>query len=117
MRKLKRIDKEEEGKIVWPEEELSFILIFNSSILEDKKQYFADNLYLFYFGNIAFSLRHFEMDSTLVDEENDTFEYHDTYSLSSYSKDLLEWKFIAKLIKNRIKELEEKVPPLPENFD
>ena len=118
--KLKRMDEEDIDKIIWPEEKISFLLSFNSSILEEENNYLIMDTFLFYFGDIAFSLGHFEIDSQIIDEGGAytvaQYKYFDTYSLSDYSDDLLEWKFIAKLIKGRIVDLENKVPPLPENF-
>lgn len=115
---LKNLDPEDKGKIIWPDEKLAFMLIFDANVLGDKPEYFVRNTYLFYFGDIAFSLHHFEVDSVIIDEGDaftaTEYEYLGTYSLSSYSEDLLEWKFIATLIKSAIRDIENKVPSPPD---
>ena len=115
---LKDLKNKDKDKMFWPENELAFMLCLDSNILTDKSVYLVKDTYLFYFDDLAFGLDHFDADYEILDEESSEpqYSYLGTYSLLNYSKDLLEWRFIAKLIKNKIKELEEMVPPPPENF-
>lgn len=90
----------------WPRKtQVAFLLGYNSALPGHEDQYLVENGHVFCFGNVAFSLSHFGRD-----EEDFGKRYH--YSLSQYSKDCLEWKFIAKLIKDRLIEIETSVPPL-----
>jgi hypothetical protein len=93
-------------------ESVAFVLLIDSNKFGSNPIYKGRDTYLFC-SNVAFSLDHFQQDSELIDEDNGEWEYFDTFSLSSYSEDCLTWKFIGKLIKDKIKEIEQKIPHPP----
>lgn len=92
----------------WPtEEQLAFIISIDSSLPKEKPKHLIEDTYFFCYGNVAFSLRHFERDS--INEES----MNSVFSLFDYSEDLLEWKFICSLIKKRLEEFKKYVPAPP----
>lgn len=71
------------------------------------KDYEWRDTFFFCFGDTAFSLDHFNWDG-----DAEAGNWATSYSLSTYSKDCLQWDFIKKLIVDNIKNLENRVPPL-----
>jgi len=67
----------------------------------------CSGVFFFCFDDIAFSLNHFHWDG---DAENGNFEK--SFSLNFYTADLLKWSFIKDLIIGRLKDLQNRVPPL-----
>ena len=87
-----RIDGELVG---WPDrEQLVFAVSINSALPGLKPEYLFGDTYLFCYGDIAFSLTHFEWDG---EPEEDPVCID--YSLRNYEPELLSWEFMANLIK------------------
>lgn len=116
---FKGLGDDEPEKIIWPKNELAFLLLINSNILEGKVSFLIKDIYLFYFGDLAFSLDHFEADFEIIDsgsDSEDEYNYLGTYSMSNYVDLDLSWNFISKRIREYIKDLEDNVPPPPKNL-
>lgn len=118
---LKELEEGEQEKIIWPKNEIAFLLAIDSNILEEKPSFLVKDVHLFYFGNLAFSLDHFDADCEVIGSEGDflgiEYNYSGTYSISNYGATALSWNYISELIRRYIKELENKVPPPPKIFD
>lgn len=105
---------DENQTILFPtKENVAFVILVDSNKFGPEPVYWGMDTYLFCSGNCAFSLSHFTQDSDSLDDEGERWEYFDTYSLRDYSEDCLFWKYIAKIIRYRIKEIEQKVPDPP----
>ena len=98
-----------EGKLLdWPDiSQVAFALAIDSALPGQKARFLIDDTYLFCYGDLAFSLTHFEAD---VDEECLDKESGDfiglNYSLDSFKgEDLLSYKFIATIILKTLKRL------------
>ena len=91
----------------WPEKKnIAFVLYYDSALPAATKQEFLDeNIFIFCFGDIAFGLSYFEW---VDDSEN-----HFTYGLQNYSLSALSWRYITKIIKDRLIAIEASVPPVP----
>lgn len=70
--------------------------------------YRYEDMVFFCFGNVAFRPGYFEWDG---DPENNI--HVNTYSLRSFSRNALSWKYLASLIFQDIQGLEKLVPRLP----
>lgn len=94
----------------WPTvDQIAFCVSYDSSKQERNKIFRTQDTYLFCFGDIAFGLGYFEYDE--YDDEIEKYRHH----LSGYSKIALSWRYITKLIRDRIKEIETgSLPPLPQ---
>ncbi len=95
--------------IGWPQQrEVAFVLCLDSSPPRSGSTACGLNeLYFFCFGGRAFTPTHFTWDG------EDETTYHRSYSLNSFSDDLLSWNFIAcELVVSRLKEFEQRVPKL-----
>ncbi len=101
----------EEGGLIrgWPEKErIAFGVACDSALPgSSPAAYGTGDIWMFCFGNRAFSLNHFEGDA---DPENNHFP--GTYSLGGYAGELLEWAFIADLVIDKVRGLEDQVPQL-----
>ena len=98
-----------ENIIDWPEkEQITFLLSYDSSLPGHKKELLIKNTYFFCYYDLAFGLDYFKWDGD-IDDEPDC----DTFSLRSYPKSALSWKYITKLIKDRIIEIENSVKKAP----
>lgn len=107
LREAKKISNEYEILDFPLEKNIAFVILVNESepgsIFE---VYDWSDAFFFCFDNVAFSLNHFQWDGDL--EEDD---WASSFSLKHYSKDLLYWDFIKKLIVGRLRDLEKRVPP------
>lgn len=91
----------------WPTiDSVAFFVQYNSSRHEQNKIFYAQDSFLFCFGDLAFGLDYFEYYD--YDDEIQKYKYH-----LNYPRDAICWKYIAGLIRNRIDEIEKKsVPPI-----
>jgi hypothetical protein len=102
----------------WPDEKtVMIIVIWDSSLPGQPKEFLAKNTRIFCLGDFAFGPEYFELDM-LYDEESptmDVIEQYDTCSLTDYSDDDLLWSHVAKLLRDSIQEHEEfcTAPPPP----
>lgn len=97
--------------IDWPKhEEVAFIIIFDSNVTGgDKPCYLSRNCFVFTINDRAFGLGYFSWNG---DGETDPDNH--CYSLNDFYGDALSWTYIAtKVIRKRIKKLEESIPPPP----
>lgn len=107
LRKGKNIEDNYE-LIGFPTEEwTAFVILINEgepgSIFET---YTWMEIFFFCFGDIAFSLNHFNWDG-----DAEAGNWASSYSLASYSRDCLQWDFIKKRIVDRVRNFENRVPP------
>lgn len=91
----------------WPEvNQVAFVLCYDSSLQEHKKNYLAKNAYIFCYYDTAFGLDYFEAE---YDQDD---HFMGVYSLESYTENALSWEYIAKIIKDEIQELEKAIPEI-----
>ena len=97
----------------WPKlEQVAFVVSYDSSLPGHIKEFLGKNIYIFCYGDFAFSLKHFEC----VEE----IERYDIYQfdLQTYPEEALCWNYMAKIIREGIMSLQEKIkspkPPPPE---
>lgn len=97
----------------WPQQEdVAFIVKVDMSMPGRAQQFRAEDYSLFLYGangGIAYDLSYFD-----VDEEYAPIGFDYVYSLHNWEPDTLIWEFRAKLIIDRIKDLQKRVPDLPE---
>lgn len=95
----------------WPKEsEIAFALaidIAHAGSLVPK--FDIEDSYFFCFGKKAFGVTYFEWDG-----DGDAGHYPTTYSLKGYSEGALSWEYITKIITDRVKDLEDRVPDPPQ---
>jgi hypothetical protein len=75
-----------------------------------------EDTYVFLYTGFAFGICYFSWDGGHEEDETDTDLT--TYSLGSYTKSALSYKYIGKIIRDRIKEIESsvyKIPKVPKN--
>jgi len=105
----KRMRNEEYTVPTFPHEsEIAFFVCLDSSLDTSCQKMEFTNLWIFTFGDRAFSPDHFQWDGDA--EQNN---WATTFSLGSYSKNLLTWKFISTLITRHIQDIQKQVPPAP----
>lgn len=93
----------------WPESEnVAFIILLDLSYPLHPKKIEPEDCYVFCYKDIAFGLTYFEWDG---DGETDPF--CKTYSLSNYIDIALSWKYISKLVSDKIKDIENSIKELP----
>lgn len=94
--------------IGWPKKEsIAFIVSYDSSLPGHEKTYSAEDCRFFCYGDLAFGITYFESD------EGDSSKY----SYSNYSKSALRWKYVAKLVRERIKEFQKQIIGNPPSDD
>lgn len=93
----------------WPKEnEVAFLVSFDSSLPGHKEEYLVKNSYLFCFHDFAFGLAgYFELEGH--DDENPP---HELYSVYNVLEDALRWKRTASKIKIGLEQIEKSVTSL-----
>lgn len=86
----------------------AFAILINSAAPNSiDERYECSEIFFFCFEDIAFSLNHFHWDGDMDSESSEQ-----SFSLNFYTADLLKWSFIKDLIIERLKTLQNRVPPL-----
>jgi len=92
----------------WPDlSGVAFMVCYDSSMPgQIKKIHSPDNAYIFCFGGFAFGLGYFEYDEDMSTSIS-------CYGLGNYPVEALRWKYIAKLIRDSLVDIEKQVPLPP----
>lgn len=103
-----RDDVDEPEIFDWPKKEsIVFIVEINSSLEPNYSKINSRNTYVFCYGDTAFGLAHFDREDCY--ELGCELIYR--YSLSNYPRTALSWSYISFIIKGKLEEIENSVPP------